>query len=118
MKTINSFKNAFNGVAFTFVTQSNFRLHILAFVIVIFLGIGLKINLAEWCVLLFSSALVLSAELFNTSFEYLSDFITKEKREEIRKVKDIAAGAVLILSIVALIIGGIIFIPKIFLFLK
>ena len=114
MKTINSFKNAFKGGAITFSSQRNFRFHVSVFIMVAVLGLLYKINLSEWCIFLQSSGLVLIAEMFNTSLEYLCDFITKEKKEEIRKVKDVAAGAVLIAALISLIIGVIIFLPRMF----
>ena len=108
-----SFSNAFIGLFFTLKSQVNFKIQLTAGALAIILGVILKISLIEWCLIIFSVGLVLGMEVLNTSVEILCDKIEEEYNESIKKVKDTAAAAVLIFSISALIIGGIIFIPKI-----
>jgi len=69
----------------------------------------------EWYVLLLSSGLVLVTEIVNSELEYLCNHITPEQHDAIRKIKDVSAAAPLVASLFALVVGGIIFIPKILL---
>ena len=82
-------------------------------ILVIIFGIMLKINTTEWiiCILLFG--LVISMELMNTAIENTVNLITKEKNQQAKIAKDVAAGAVLVSAIVSAIIGLMIFVPKI-----
>ena len=108
-----SFRNAFIGLFFTLKSQANFKIQLFAGGLAIILGVILKISPLEWCLIILSVGLVLGMETLNTSIEILCNKIEEEYNESIKKIKDIAAAAVLIFSISALIIGGIIFIPKI-----
>jgi diacylglycerol kinase len=112
-KIINSFKYAIEGIVSSFRTERNMKIHVLATIIVIILGLMLKINTIEWCFCVISIVLVISAELFNTAIETIVDMISIEKNEKAKLAKDISAGAVLILAIGASIVGLVIFIPKI-----
>ena len=89
------------------------KIHILIMILVILAGIILKIDALDWIILIIMISLVISAELFNTTIETVVDMITKEKNEKAKIAKDVAAGAVLVLAIGSVIIGLIIFIPKI-----
>lgn len=113
-KRIASFKFAFNGIAYMLRTQRNAQIHFLAAVVVVVLGIVYKIETLEWGLVIFATGLVIIAEMFNTTIEFLIDLITPEFQNKAGKAKDIAAGAVLIAAIVAAIIGLFVFIPKIF----
>lgn len=115
---LSSFKFAFNGIFCSFKSERNIKIHILATILVIIMGIGLKISLIEWAIIILAIASVIGSELFNTALEVVVDMFTKDYNEYAKKAKDIAAGAVLIFAISAGIIGFIIFIPKIILLLK
>lgn len=108
-----SFKFAFNGLCSLFKNEHNSRIHLLATVIAIAMGIILKINLIEWSLLIIMIGIVFLSELLNSSLESLADFIEPEWNEQIRNVKDYAAAAVFISAVVSIIVGGIIFVPKI-----
>lgn len=110
-----SFKNAFNGFVYSFKTQRNLKYHFLSVAIVVILGFVLPISLLEWIVLAFTMAGVITAELFNTSIEILVDFVEKKKSVYAKLVKDVAASAVLFFVVGSIIIGCIIFTPKILL---
>ena len=112
-KLINSFKYAFTGMWSAYKSERNMKIHVLATIIVVILGLILKINIVEWCFCITSIVLVISAELLNTAIENIVDMISPEKNEKAKLIKDISAGAVLVLAIGAFIIGMIIFIPKI-----
>jgi diacylglycerol kinase len=110
---INSFKYAFSGLFYFFKTQINAQIHLLAFIIVIVFGFLLKLNNIEWVSVLLASAMVISAEIFNTAIETIVDFISPEYHHKAGLIKDIAAAGVLITAIFAIIIGVIVFLPKI-----
>ena len=117
-KLINSFKYAISGIITSFKTERNMKIHILVMILVIIAGIVFKLSLLDWIILVIMFGLVISAELFNTAIETTIDMITKEKNEKAKIAKDVAAGAVLVLAIVSVIVGLIIFIPKILSFIK
>ena len=117
-KLINSFKYAFTGIVTSFKTERNMKIHILVMMLVIITGIIFKVSTLDWIILVIMFALVISAELFNTALETIVDMITMEKNEKAKIAKDVAAGAVLVLAIGSIIVGLIIFIPKILDFIK
>jgi diacylglycerol kinase len=111
MKMIKSFRDAFNGIGILIRSERNFQIHLSAFVLAISAGFYFGISLKEFGVILLVSALVFSLEAVNTAIEKLCNEITEERKESIRVIKDIAAGAVLIAAIFALAIGIMIFFP-------
>ncbi|WP_408070329.1 diacylglycerol kinase family protein [Butyrivibrio sp. JL13D10] len=117
VKLYKSFRYAFEGIFATVFHERNMQIHCLVTVLVVMFGIILKISLMEWylCLLLF--AIVLSLELVNTAVEAVVDLVTEEKQPLAKKAKDAAAGAVLVSAIIAAIIGGIIFFPKLWNFI-
>ena len=112
---INSFKYAFQGILVSLKTEKNMKIHMIIMLLVMIAGMIFKISKIEWmiCILLF--VIVIAGELLNTSIETIVDMIMPEKNEKAKIAKDVAAGAVLVLAIGAVIIGFIIFIPKIYL---
>jgi len=112
-KFIKSFLHALRGIAFLFKSQVNSRIELIITGIVIIAGILFRIGISEWLIILLCIALVLSLEGINTAIETFADKLHPEFDKEIGKVKDVAAGAVLIAAIVAAIIGFIIFVPRI-----
>lgn len=92
--------------------EHNARIHLLATICVIMAGLFLKISLNEWIAIVFSIGLVFSLEIINSSVENIADFISPEKHETIKKIKDLSASGVLISAITAFVIGLIIFLPK------
>ena len=114
MNRLKSFKYAFNGIKILIKQEPNARIHLLASLVVIMLSVVLEINVMEWVAVVFCLGFVLVAETFNTSLENISDFISPEKNETIKTIKDLAAAAVLLSALTAFTIGLIIFIPKIY----
>ena len=110
---LKSFKFAFNGIRILFVNEHNAWIHLAAAMLVIIAGIVLKISISEWLAVLIAIGLVFTSEAINTSIEKLSDFISPERQNSIKEVKDLASAGVLISAITALIIGLIVFAPKI-----
>ena len=113
IQQIRSFKYAFNGIKDFIITEHNARIHLTATIAAIIASFLFHISLPEWMMIIFAIGFVWSAEMFNTCIEKTMDFISTEKRPEIKLIKDVAAGAVLIASITAFILGLTIFIPKI-----
>lgn len=97
------------GIWFGIVDQRNLKVQITISVLVIAAGIYFNITPMEWCVLFLCIGLVISLELINSAIEGLVDLVTIEKKMLAGKIKDIAAGAVLIVSVVSIIIGMILF---------
>lgn len=112
-KLINSFKYAIEGFVSSFKTERNMKIHVLAMIFVIAVGLYLKLSLIEWCFIAFAIALVIGAELFNTAIETIVDMVSPEKNPKAKLAKDISAAAVLTFSIGAAVVGIIIFISKI-----
>lgn len=110
---MNSFRHAVRGIVALLRDEHNSRIHFLATVIAIALGIIVKINFLEWSILAIVIGLVFVTELINSSLESLSDLIDPEWNEKIRQAKDYAAAAVLFSAIISVLVGALIFIPKI-----
>ncbi|WP_047981463.1 diacylglycerol kinase family protein [Ornithinibacillus contaminans] len=106
------FVYAINGLREVFQSELNFRLHTLSTLLVVIAGILVKLSTIEWVAVCFAIGLVLMAEVMNTAIEAIIDYVKPERHPIAKKIKDIAAAAVLIASITALVIGLIIFLPK------
>ena len=113
-KRIRSFRPAFNGIIAFFQEEHNAWVHLFASFIVILLAFIVPCSPAEIILLVFAMGFVWIAEIFNTAIERIADMISKEQNPQIKFIKDLSAAAVLIAAVSALIIGCIIFIPKIF----
>lgn len=109
---LKSFHYAFSGLKTAWREEHNFRVHCTAAIIAITLSFVLHISTHEWIAVLFSIGFVFVCELLNTALENIADFICPKNNPNIKKIKDIAAAAVMISSITALLIGLLIFIPK------
>ncbi|KGE16170.1 diacylglycerol kinase family protein [Sphingobacterium deserti] len=110
---IASFKFAIQGLVVAFNGELNLRIHCIAALLVIGAAIYFDLPPIEWIALCFAIALVIISELINTALEYLSDVVSPQQNPQIKKVKDIAAGAVLFASLLAITVGLLIFLPKI-----
>lgn len=110
---LKSFGYAFNGLIYFFKNEKNGQIEIFTGILAIIFGFVFHISTTEWFVVLFCIGGVLSLEMLNSSLEKLIDHLHPEKHDNIKVVKDMAAGAVTIFSLVALIIGALVFVPKI-----
>ena len=108
-----SFRFAFAGLIDFFLAENNARVHTAATVAVIVCGFLFNISNTEWLAVIIVTAMVWSAELFNTVVEKLMDHITPGHHPQVKIIKDVSAAAVLVTAIAALVAGLIIFIPKI-----
>jgi diacylglycerol kinase len=110
---IKSFGNAFRGIFFAFKTQHNIWIHSLAIVVVVITGFIFKLDVMEWGLVVLAIGLVLAAEMINTAMEWLMDLVSPDYSEKAGLIKDAAAGAVLVAAVISVIIGIIVFLPKI-----
>ncbi len=111
-KILRSFLFAFKGLAYAFKTQINFKIHCFFIIAVFVLGLYIQLNLSDWLWLSLAVALVVILELLNTAIEVLIDLVYPEQNYKAGAIKDLAAAAVLVASLFALVIGLIIFVPK------
>lgn len=110
-KYYRSLKFAFSGIRKVFLSERNFRFHTLAAILVISCGAIVGLSIAEWLFIAVAIGIVVTAEAFNSAIEKLVDMVSPEKNDKAGWVKDVAAGATLLASITAAVIGLIIFIP-------
>lgn len=115
---VKSFEYALSGIKTCFKTELNFRIHSALTIVALILSIVFNISANEWIAVCFCIAFVISMEMLNTAIEKLCDVVHKEVHPGIKKVKDIAAGAVFVSAFFSLITGAIIFLPKIINFIK
>ncbi len=108
-----SFKYAFDGFKFALKTEPNLKFHLIIGIFVLMGGMVFKISPLEWIFLVSIIGLVIGAELLNTAIEHLVDLATKEYKRKAMLAKDTAAAYVMILSLTSIVVGGIIFLPKI-----
>jgi diacylglycerol kinase len=105
-RLLKSFAYALTGICVTFKSEQNFRIHIVAMIIAIVMGLYLKLSMPAWGLVIFSIGFVLVAELFNTAIERLGDETANGKQKQmVKNVKDISAAAVLISALTAFVIG-------------
>ena len=110
---IKSFSYALDGLKYAFKYEQNILAHAFATILVISFGIIFHISYTEWLILILIIGLVVATELINTSIEATIDLITKEKNPIAKVAKDTAAAAVMIFAVIAVILGLMIFVPKI-----
>lgn len=109
---LDSFRAAFRGIRLA-SSGRNFRIQVAAGLLAIAMGIRFDIGSVEWLAILTLTGLVLSMEILNTALERFVDWKGGEISPQARDVKDIAAGAVLWASLASLVVGLIIFVPRI-----
>ena len=113
IKRLKSFKYAFNGIFVLIKNEHNAWIHLAALVVVVVAGIILKLSYTEWALVVFAIGFVFAAEAFNTAIETLVDLVSPEFDKKAGLIKDVAAGAVLIVAITTVVIGILIFGKKI-----
>ncbi len=118
MKLLRSFSYAWSGLKTCFIAETNFKIHVVLAILAISLGFLLNISRNEWLAVMGCVALVVAMEMVNTAIEKLCDVLLQDIHPGIKKVKDIAAGAVMVAAVCSLIIGVVIFLPKIIAYIK
>jgi diacylglycerol kinase (ATP) len=110
---LESFSHAFRGIAYLVKSEHNARIHALATIIVIALGGWLDVSRGNWVALIVAIALVWIAEAMNTAIELVADVVSPNHHPVIGQAKDVAAAGVLLASLSAAVIGGLVLGPKI-----
>lgn len=104
---------AFRGLRHAAATQRNMRFHIFSLGVVLLAGWWVKLSRLEWALVLSVSAGVFCAEMFNTAVEWLCDHVSPGHNEQVGRIKDVAAAAVLAAALGALATGLLVFGPHI-----
>ena len=115
-KIVKSFHHSFKGIQIS-SQEHNFRVMKICALFVILLGFILQISYFEWHFLILIMSLALSLEAFNTALEKILDYLEPNLSDKIRIIKDLIAGAVAITIFASIIIGLMIFLPKVYIFL-
>ena len=108
---LTSFRYAFAGLWYLLRTQRNARIHISISLVIIALGLWLGLNTTQWAVIALTIGVVLVAEFFNTVVEVIVDLVTEEYHPLAKIAKDTAAGAVLLMAMISVVIGLLILGP-------
>ncbi len=115
----NTFKNARKGMRLTLKSERNIRVHIFIAVLVLITACCLNFSITKFCILLLIIASVISAEMFNSAIEFSLDAIFHNKYcRMVGMAKDIAAGAVMVVTITAVMIGVLLFAPPVISFIQ
>ena len=109
---LQSFIVALNGVAVTFRTQKHMRFHLFVSLFLVLLALFMGLSVREVVILLFMMTLVLAAEMFNSAIEATVDLIQPNYHPLAKTAKDIAAGAVLLTTILSLVVGAVLFLGE------
>lgn len=105
---------ALRGALLLIRTEASIKVQVFIGLLMTAAGFFFEISNVEWILQIFAIAIVIGVEGMNTAVEKVADFIHPEFDHRIGFIKDIAAGAVMIVSIAAVVVGLIIYIPKIF----
>lgn len=111
---VKSFGYAIEGITYSYKKGTHFKIHVVAAIVVTILGLIMSISSYEWLAIILISSAVIATEAINTAIEETCDVLHPEHHPRARLAKHCAAGGVLILSMASVIIGLIIFLPKIF----
>lgn len=111
-KFFRSFQFAARGIVDLFRFENNAKIHLLAAAVAIGAGSWLGLSAMEWAMIATQMGLVMATEAFNTALEKMADRVTTERDPLIKAAKDLASGAVLIVALTALVVGLLIFVPK------
>lgn len=114
VKISDRFLNAFRGMYVFYKTSKHFYILVFSVVLVLFLGFYLSVSSYEWTALIFAIGFVIVSEIFNTAIEIDIDLTSPDYHPFARDTKDAAAAAVVLSIFTAMIVGFIVFLPKIF----
>ncbi len=106
------FRHAFRGLGVGVTRQNSFLVHVPVATAVLVAATCFRVTEAEWCILTLCITVVCSAEMFNSALENMAKAVTREYREELRSSLDTAAAAVLVAALGSVVVGVIIFAPR------
>lgn len=115
---VGAFAAAWNGIRYAVLTQRNMRVHVMATICVVAVGLWFDVSSWEWCVLAMIIGLVGTAELLNTAVEVVVDNLCPERNRHAGLAKDLAAGGVLVMAAASVVVGLIIFGPRLWAFMS
>lgn len=107
-KFIKSVPHAFRGIISLIKNDNNFRIHLLAVVVVIIVGFWIELTESEWLAVIITMGVVLAFEAMNTAIETIIDLVSPDYHDLAKKTKDVAAGAVLLFVFAALGVASVI----------
>lgn len=110
---IESFLCAFRGIVYIFKTERNFKFHVMFSLLVLSCSLIFNLSYIELSIILIMIVIVLVLEIINTIIENIMDFLCKDYNLNIKIIKDMSSGAVLVSAFISVIVGLLIFIPKI-----
>lgn len=113
VKFIKNISHAYRGIGYAIKTEKHMRIHLFFAVAALFLSWFFRLPGNQWIMIIFSITLVITLEMINTAIESTVDLYTKELHPLAKMAKDVAAGAVLVAALNALIVGAVVFLPKI-----
>lgn len=108
-----SFKFSFDGLIYAYTHEQSLALHVIVMAIIIACGLGFHISPLQWVITLVMGALILVAELFNTSIEAVVDMVTEEYHPLAKVAKDTASAACFVADLIAAGMWLVVFAPKI-----
>ena len=108
-----SFGHAMDGISYVISHERNFLVELMFAIMVTVASFILKVSVIEWCILVCVIGMVLALEMVNTAIERCVDLVTKDYKELAKIAKDVSAGAVLVMSMFSVILGILIFLPRI-----
>jgi len=108
-----SLKNALSGILLSFRSERNLKLMLYATVLVLIASFLLKLSLLEFTIIVWAIFAVLAVEMINTSLEAITDLVKEEWHQKAKLAKDVSSGMVLLAVVASIIIGSLVFIPKI-----
>ena len=111
---LGTFRNALNGIIYTYSVEINFKIHLLVAVLVVLFSYILELSKMEVIVCILLIGLVLAFELINTVVEMIVDMVEPHEDPLAGMIKDASSGAVLVIAVTSAVIGLIIFIPKLY----
>lgn len=114
MSILKSVYNAYCGIKYTVLHEKNFVVEVFGAIVVVVGAIVFKSSITEWLAIVLCIGIVLSLEIVNTAIEKMCNYLTQDFHPSIKIIKDAAAGAVLLFSLISIIVACIIFLPKIF----
>ena len=109
---IAKFRYAFRGLGLGISEQNSFLVHVPIAAAVLIAATCFRVSQVEWCILTLCIVMVCSAEMFNSALEHMAKAVSRERRDELRDALDTAAAAVLVAALGSVVVGAIIFAPR------